>query len=544
MKQRSLILLSIAISLAGCAPFAAVKTQRPVYHPVTPAGQVIAQALTQDGDKPSAAISAYLDALHAASSTLQKTPDDAAARRDYNFALSRIIGTLQKANLDPWTHPLRVSAPDGAEYVLTHKRDPRPEWNPTLYDFTPADQFDVHGTAFLERTIRPGLGAPLVAVGRAQRKNYREDFTLSRVYYGVTAVARFDGPRRCVISFLDPLATERVTIGEHTFPLAADFTVPVGVMLSREKPEKKLGLSRLLRPAKYESTDRIARLQPYDPKKTVVLVVHGLMSEPSTWTPMINTLRGDAEIRKRYQFWFYSYPSGYPYPYSAENLRDQLDAIEKRYPLHKKMVLIGHSMGGCISRLLITDSGDKLWLSVFGRPPAQTPLSAATKESLEKALIFQHRKDIGRVIFISTPHRGANLAQNWLGRIASSLIRSPITLLQVGAEVLTHQTPDTAALRLKRIPNSVDTLAPNNRFVLALDKIPIAPGIPYYTISGDRGKGGNKDKTPPVMGDGVVPYWSSHLAGARSELVVPSHHGAHQNPQAIAEVRRILLESD
>lgn len=40
--------------------------------------------------------------------------------------------------------------------------------------------------------------------------------------------------------------------------------------------------------------------------------------------------------------------------------------------------------------------------------------------------------------------------------------------------------------------------------------------------------------------DGVVPYWSSHLEGARSELIVLSGHNAHRNPQAIAEVRRIL----
>ena len=60
-------------------------------------------------------------------------------------------------------------------------------------------------------------------------------------------------------------------------------------------------------------------------------------------------------------------------------------------------------------------------------------------------------------------------------------------------------------------------------------------------ISGDRGKGGNKDKTKPYSSDGLVPYWSSHLDGAESELIVPSNHGAHHNAQAIAEVRRILL---
>lgn len=65
-------------------------------------------------------------------------------------------------------------------------------------------------------------------------------------------------------------------------------------------------------------------------------------------------------------------------------------------------------------------------------------------------------------------------------------------------------------------------------------------GIPYHVISGDRRKGGNKDDTKPVMSDGVVPYWSSHLDGAVSELVVPSPLSARRNPQAIVEVKRIL----
>ena len=86
---------------------------------------------------------------------------------------------------------------------------------------------------------------------------------------------------------------------------------------------------------------------------------------------MINKLRGDPVIRKHYQFWFYSYPSGYPYPYSAAILRHELDAVEKRFPGRKPMVVVGHSMGGCISRLLITDSGDQLWMKIFGKPPDQ-----------------------------------------------------------------------------------------------------------------------------------------------------------------------------
>ena len=118
----------------------------------------------------------------------------------------------------------------------------------------------------------------------------------------------------------------------------------------------------------------------------------------------------DEDIRRNYQFWFYSYPSGYPYPYSAAILRRELDGIEKRYPLRKPMVVIGHSMGGCISRLLITDADDKLWLEFFGKPPAEVRLSPETKELVAEALIFRHRPEIGRVIFISGPLRGSDLA--------------------------------------------------------------------------------------------------------------------------------------
>ena len=200
------------------------------------------------------------------------------------------------------------------------------------------------------------------------------------------------------------------------------------------------------------------------------------------------------------------------------------------------MVVIGHSMGGCISRLLITDTGDKLWIKLFNKPPEQVQLSPESKKIFMDALIFRHRPEVGRVIFISAPLRGSDLASNWLGRIGSSLVRAPSTLLSAGSSALKITTFHSGDLKLKRIPNSVDTLAPNNRFVKAINTIPITPGIPYHAIMGDRGRG-----DAPNSSDGVVPYWSSHMDGATSELIVPSAHPAHQNPQAIKEVHRILV---
>jgi pimeloyl-ACP methyl ester carboxylesterase len=537
--------LAAAVAFAGCAQYATIAEKRPPFRPVratvgalVSVERRIVEAMQQEKRAPLAAMGELLTAAETAAQELARNPKDTVAREDYNFAVSRIFGTIKRAKLDPWTQPLRVPA-EGGEFLLTRKPDPRKQWNPALYEFTPADQFDVKGTYFSDHSRKEGVGATLVAVGRGVNEEAKENFGLAKTYYGVTAVARFVG-RRCTIAFEDPLAAETTILNGRTFPLAADFTVPLAVMLA-ETDTKKLELGRLLRPEKYAETARISRLQPYDPDKTVVLVIHGLMDSPATWAPMLNHLRGEEEIRRKYQFWFYSYPSGYPYPYSASILRRELDAIQKKFPLRKKMVVIGHSMGGCISRLLMTDTDDeKLWLALAGKPPDEVQLSQASRKLFTEALIFRHRPEIGRVIFVASPLRGSDLASNWMGRIGSMLVKAPVKLLGAGADAMKAVTFRGDDLRLKRIPNSVDTLAPNNRFVRAIQNVPITPGIPHHVISGDRGKGGNKDKTEPVMADGIVPYWSSHMETAESELVVPSSHSAHQNPEAIAEVRRIL----
>ncbi len=530
--------------LAGCAQYATISPTRPRFRPVratvgvlVAAAKDIEEGRKTQNHKPLVAVGEYLTAADIAQQQLTRNPDDTAARDAYNFAVARVMEVILKEKLAPWAAPLRVPAAD-SDFLLTYKPDPRSQWNPALYDFTPADQFDIGGSYVNERECKEGVGAPTVVTGRGMNENARRDFTMPKLYYGVTAVIRFEG-RRAVVAFEDPLATERVALGGRSFPLAADFTVPLAVMLAQQNP-KKFELTRLLRPEKYAETARIARLQPYDPNKTVLLVIHGLMDTPATWTPMINHLRSDPVFRKHYQIWFYSYPSGYPYPHSAAILRRELDGIQKRYPLNKKMVVVGHSMGGCISRLLITDAGDKIWMKAFGKPPGEVAMSADTKKIFTDAVIFEHRPEVGRAIFISSPLRGSDLASHWLGRIGSSLVKSPVTLLKAGSEMLKVATFQFGDIKLKRIPNSVDTLSPKNHFVKAINEIPVNPRIPHHVICGDRGKGGNKDHTKPIMSDGIVPYWSSHMDTAESELIVPSGHNAHQNPKAIAEVHRIL----
>ena len=530
-----------ACALAGCAQYSSVSEKRPAYRskPFTPVGAMIAKGLTLPKNRPEALLGCYLDAADAAARALRTNPADAAALRDYNFAVGRVFEVIHDGKLQPWKKAVAAVGAKGT-WEFTLPGDKRPERNPNNYHILPADRYQFKGTYVTKRSVKDGLGAPLVVTSKPETNVLQSDrFAQGKhIYYGMTAVLRFEG-KRCVVSFADPLSTETVKFAGHTFPLAADFTAPIALALAKENP-KKLELARLLRPQKYAETARLARLQPYDPAKIPVICVHGLMDSPATWAPIITTLRADPDIRRRYQFWFYSYPSGYPYPHSAAIMRGQLDAINARYPNHKKLVLIGHSMGGIISRTMLTDSGMTLWNAHFAKPPERTSLSAESRKTLTDALIFQHRPDIGRVIFIAAPHRGSTLATNWVGRLGSKLVHAPTTLLKIATEARQIATLDTTAVQLDRMPNSIDTLAPNNRFVKAINTLPLAPGVPFHSIMGDRGKGGNKDHTPPVSSDGIVPYWSSHLDGAQSELIVPSSHSAHQNAQAIEEVRRIL----
>ncbi len=534
-----------AIFLASCAQIATVKQTTPRFTATAGtsepqlalAKRELVAAREDERRNPTAALGNYLAAAQVAAERLHAHPSDKQARDLYDFAVARSIQTIEDAQLAPWHRALSISSPNGP-YTLSTILHGGPDRDPARYQIIPADSVIVGGTYFTQRMTVAGIGAPVVVMRREPVTDFRKTFASRRVYAAATALIRFHG-HRAQIEFLDPFATDDVVLDGKTYPLAADFTAPLAVGLTTERPDK-LGLIRLLRPEKYADTARLTRLQPYDPNRTPVIFVHGLQDTPASWTPMINALWGDPEIRRRYQLWVYSYPSGYPYSYSAALFRKELDAIARTYPNCKRIVLVGHSMGGMVSRLMITDAGDKIWLSYFGKPPAQTNIPKKERELFEEALVFNHRPEVKRVIFMSTPHRGSDLAINWIGRIASSLVRIPFTVASIPITVLTGgANTDFAAFKLKRLPNSIDTLSPKNRFVVAINKIPITPGIPYHSIIGDRGRGDT-----PNSSDGVVAYWSSHLDGAQSELIVPSNHSSPRNPQAIAEVERILKLPD
>jgi pimeloyl-ACP methyl ester carboxylesterase len=279
----------------------------------------------------------------------------------------------------------------------------------------------------------------------------------------------------------------------------------------------------------------------FDPNKIPVVFVHGLMSRPETWVATVNELMADKQIRERYQFWFFLYPTGLPVWGSAAALRAELDRFRKVVDPSRsnrnidRTVLVGHSMGGLISSLQIRTGGRKLWGQFMDTPPERLSLSPELKERIIRIVQFQPRPEISRVVFFATPHRGSDLAVHPVSDFFSRLIRLPISFLDSDRYKLQSALREEYRELFVAPANSLVFLRANSPLLKSILALPMRPGVPYHSVIGDQGRGDT-----PNSSDGVVPYWSSRLDGAASEKIVPSGHGTHENPEGIAELKRIL----
>jgi pimeloyl-ACP methyl ester carboxylesterase len=406
-------------------------------------------------------------------------------------------------------------------------------WDPGYFDFLRTPK-QVHEKVAHQEARTNDWGGALVGVYKPADPT---KYFLPRVGLAVPVTAALDFTpsastagrvRDATLALYDPTRRTTVRVAGAQRPLAADFGAPLAYY---PNPGLQLGFMAMLRPEKYENRAGLYLLEPYDPDRIPVILIHGLTSIPQMWLPTISAIESDSELRGRYQFWVFAYPTGDPIALSALKLRESLAQVYQLYPKTKNMVLISHSMGGLLSQMQAVTTRRVLWDDVFKGDADRLYAKLPPDNVVKRALIFDANPRVQRIVFICVPHRGSDLATNWIGSFGTGLISLPGKLLSGAADVVS--APLQRNVGMKHMPTGINGLSPRSPLLGGLDTLPIH--APYHTIVGDRGRGDT-----PNSSDGVVAYWSSHLTGAQSELIVPGPHGSFALPQTVSELKRIL----
>ena len=277
-------------------------------------------------------------------------------------------------------------------------------------------------------------------------------------------------------------------------------------------------------------------------------MVHGFWSNLITWMEMFNDLRGTPEIRDNYQFWFYLYPTGEPFWATAAQLRKELATAHQQLdprgvnPTLDEMILVGHSMGGLISRLQTIESGDAFWRIISDGSIDDIDASDEFRQQLAEAMYFHPNHSIKRVITIASPHRGStfsNDATRWLGR---KLIQFPEAVVHATEMLVKDNRELLKEDALRKMQTSIDTLSPESPILPLMLEAPKAPWTTFHNVAGVLSEDRMLSRVAGKS-DGVVTFESAHLEEAQSEIMVDSDHSnVHRHPRAILEVQRVLLK--
>lgn len=402
-----------------------------------------------------------------------------------------------------------------------------------------------------------GLGVPLIAVRRTgHREQAVERFYPPGLSFPITAFLRVVGDqpggaaRHCSLDLFDSSVANHTAIGGRLIPLETDLTTPLAYFLDHPalQETRRSATTGLLNPNRAQALTGLYMLEPYDPNKIPVLMVHGLWSNPLTWMDIFNDLRSFPEIRDRYQFWFYLYPTGQPFWISAAQLRDDLARARRLLdPEHEtaaldQMVLVGHSMGGLVSRLQTIDSRDDFWSLVSHRPLSELKATPQDRTELARTLYFRANPSIRCVITIGTPHRGSQFANQytrWLGR---KLITLPDFVGRLTNRVTRENPGFFDDTQLLTTTTSIDSLAPDSPILPAILNAPRPPWVKLHNIVGLVPKEGIVGRLS-AGSDGIVSYESAHLENADSETIVEADHlTVHQQPRSVLTVRNILRQ--
>ena len=383
----------------------------------------------------------------------------------------------------------------------------------------------------------PGVGTSLVAVRQAACD---EEFLHDRQTFPVTAVLR-PTESGAVLEFYNPLIFDSVSVGPATLPLDRDLSASL-VYLKETAPRKYL--QGFFDPGETGLKPKLVMMEPYQRGKVPVVFIHGLGSDPLTWTDATNSLRAQEDLYRCCQLWYFRYPTGGDLMESAAALRDKLLlARETCDPQHSdpalaQMVLVGHSLGGIVAQLQVTYSSDILWRHAAKQPIEAVRALPQTREGLQRKLFFDPSPLVKRVVFMATPHRGSNMARRFIGRAASKFVHYSAEDVAAYRQLMDSNRHIFFEYLWRAKPTAIDMIEPDNPLLDALAQMPFSRCVRVHSIIGTavttlRGE----------PSDGVVPVSSARQPGACSERFVSAwHEQVNKADESLAELRRILRE--
>ncbi len=360
------------------------------------------------------------------------------------------------------------------------------------------------------------------------------------------------------IHLYNPFNTKTVNILGDEYPLAANFTASYASWLV-ENQLSQVGYLSMLYQKQHQSLPRLFMLEPYNPDKRIIIMMHGLASSPKTWVGLTNDILNDAKLQESYQVWQVFYPTNMPMLETRFQVQRLIAAAYELVDANhttiagQNSVIIGHSMGGVIARMMLSDNDlSKNFNDLINSPNDPEAiqnddlnnflLNIYHQPSLEGRFKLNAIPQIDTAIFISSPHKGTKFADLWFTKALRKIIKLPAEIVKfdIGDDEQKVSNSPLGALLLR---NGASQLSDKSAFMQLTSNIKINSKISYHSIMGNA-----KDELVSRLevfeenqsSDGIVPYKSAHLAGAQSETIIAGGHDIHTNPKTVVVLRKIL----